>query len=387
MTSENKKQIIIITGTRATYGLWHPIIVEFLKSNVFYPRVLATGMHTLTKYGYTLDEIRKDNIPIAAVVPVEENDDMLECFMKEVGGIRNYCLHNRVDAIGVLGDRDEELAGAIVGGHMKIPIFHIAGGDVTGPVIDEPIRHSVTHFSHLHFTACQTSYQRVLRLGEEEWRIFNVGAPGLAGLFEKNYSARSELAKKYALNPHLSWLLVVHHPTPLDTVSFLGQVRPLFQFLGSFDAEKIVIYPNSDTGSNVFVQEIEQYRGLKGFHIIKSLNRDDYLAFMKNTNVLMGNSSSGIVESTVFKTPTVNIGKRQGNRDRGSNVINCDYDSVSIKEATEKARSDEFIQLCRVAQSPYGDGKTATNIVRILEKNIDHPDLLVKKIFHDTNRV
>ncbi|HEY4475055.1 MAG TPA: UDP-N-acetylglucosamine 2-epimerase [Candidatus Paceibacterota bacterium] len=385
MKTQKDKQVLIITGTRATYGLWRPIIQEFVQHPRFELKVLATGMHTVKKFGYTQNEIVNDGF-FTVIIPVKESDDMLQCLTKEISGIRDYCLKNQVDVIGVLGDRDEELAGAIVGAHLKIPIFHIAGGDVTGPVIDEPIRHSVTHFSHIHFPTCQSGYERILMLGEEEWRVFNVGAPGLAGLAEKEYLTRRELADKYGINPEEKWFLVIHHPTPLDSISFVDQIIPLLEVMSHERGEKIVIYPNSDTGSNVFLEEIEFYRNVPDFHLFKSLNRDDYLAFMKNADVMIGNSSSGIVESTVFHTPTVNVGNRQGDRERGVNVLSCNYGAESVNWAVRTAISEKFRQLCETAISPYGDGKMASRVVEILDRYIDDPNLLVKKIFADNKK-
>src|SRR3989344_378118 len=223
-----KKNVLIVTGTRAEYGLLKPVMRALLKSKKFSPKFLVTGMHTLKKFGLTLNEIKKDRMPIAAVVPVGEKDSMLEILAKEIRGISNYCEKNkaksrtelrsgaRVDLIFVLGDIAPALAGAIVGTHLKIPVAHINGGDVSGAGPDEFIRHAITKFSHIHFTSYAPNAKRVLALGEERWRVFNVGATGLDGLSKIKYSSKKELAKKINLDPNKKWFFVVHHPAPLD---------------------------------------------------------------------------------------------------------------------------------------------------------------------------
>lgn len=376
--ANSKKIILVITGSRSTYGLYRPIISKMLKSEIIAPRVLVTGMHTLKKYGYTLNEIRADKFPIVSVVKINPADDMLTTLTKEILGIRAYCLGNKVDTIMVLGDTDHMFAGAIVGGHLNIPVIHIAGGDITGRVVDETIRHSITKFSHLHFTSTKSSYLRVLRLGEDKWRVFNVGAPGLVGLKDLNYLSRHELASKYGINPEKKWILVLQHPTPLDDEPILKQIRPLLQAVSSSDGEKILIYPNSDSGSDIFVKEILKHRNKNDFHLFESLPRLEYLSFFKVADLLIGNSSSGIVESAYFYLPTINVGNRQGNRERGRNVIDCGYDLESIKKAMEEAVSAGFMKLCKKTESPYGDGTMAEKTVKIIEKQIGNPRLLIK---------
>jgi len=373
------KNILIITGTRADYGLLKPIIYVMEKSKKFRFKLLVTGAHTLKKFGSTFKEIEKDKFPVAATVKISEKDDMLQCLCKEIEGIRSYCIKNKPHLVLVHGDRDEAFAGAIVAGHLKIPIAHISGGDITGPFgVDEAIRHSITKFSHLHFTINKKSYGRILKLGEERRRVFNVGALALDNLSKIKFLNKTELAEQFDLNADKKWFLVVHHPTPLEDISFVSQIRPLLKTVSAHNAEKIIIYPNSDTGSKVFVQEIEKYKHDKNFHIYKNLPRIQYLNFLKNVDLFIGNSSSGIGESTFFHLPTINVGSRQGARDRGTNIINCGYASKDIKKSIEKAGARSFLEKCRKAESIYSSRNSATKIVKILEKEIKRPDLFFK---------
>ncbi|MFH1326443.1 MAG: UDP-N-acetylglucosamine 2-epimerase [Candidatus Falkowbacteria bacterium] len=378
--SKKFKKILVITGTRAEYGLLKSTIDEIIKSKKLELKLLATGIHTLKKYGLTLNEIKKDKIPISCIVKVSDHDDMLTSLAKEIAGINKYCLKEKPDLIVVLGDRDEPFAGAIVGGHLKIPVAHIHGGDVTGYVVDEYIRHSITKFSHLHFTATQKSYQRVLKLGEENWRVHNVGGPGIDNIKKRKKLDKKALGKKYGLDINKKWFLVVHHPTSLDQLSLIKQVNPLFDVLTErSDIKKIVILPNSDTGSKLFIKTINQFKAKKDFYIHPNLTRDDYLNFLANVDLLIGNSSSGILESGYFKLPTVNIGNRQKGRECGQNVIHVNCDKDGINKAVDLALSDKFKKACQKTKHPYGYGTAGKEIVKLIAKHIDNKDLFYKK--------
>ena len=375
-----KKKALVITGTRADYGLMRPVIFYLQKSRKLKPAVLATGMHALKKFGYTLNEVKKED-PNVFVVPISGNDDMLKSFVKEVSGIRTYCLKNRPDFILVLGDRDEMLAGAIVGAHLKIPVGHINAGDASGYVVDEYNRHAVTKMASLLFASTEQSRKRLLKMGEEEWRVHKVGPTGLDGLNEIKFLSRKAVAQKFKLNPVKKWFIILMHPAPLDNVGFNNQIKPLLNIIRKYDAEKIVIYPNSDTGGGIFIKEIEKRRGYPDFHIYKNIARGDYLNFLKICDLLLGNSSSGLIESAYFKTSTINIGHRQIGRDRGENVIDCGYNADSIKRAIRRALAPVFLKNRRHWKSPYGRRDAAKEIVKIIERNIDNKNLVFKNYY------
>lgn len=364
-----KKNILVITGTRAEYGLLRPVMQAFLKSRKFTPKFLVTGMHTLRKFGYTYNEIKKDKMPIAAVVPIGEKDDMPEVLAKEIRGISNYCEKNKTDLILVLGDIAPALAGAIVGTHLKIPVAHINGGDISGAGPDEFIRHATTKFSQIHFTSCLPNTKRVLALGEEKWRIFNVGSTWRDEKIK--FASRKELARKFKLGVKKKWLFVVHHPAPLDKIPFPQQIKPLLKTLAGYDAEKLVSYPNADTGSEVFVREIEKLKSKKQFHVFKTLPRHEYLSFLKYVDVLIGNSSSGFIESAYFKIPVVNIGNRQIGRPGSTNIIHSGYSEKEITSAINRSLTPAFRAKAHRAKIIYSSGDASTRIVKILEKHFD----------------
>jgi len=375
-----KKKILIITGSRAEYGLLKPIVVGLMKSKKIKPHLLVTGMHTLKKFGSSINEIIKDKIPIKTVVKISEKDDMLISLTKEMLGIRKCCYSLKPDLILVLGDRDEAFAGAIAGGHLRIPVAHIHGGDVTGFVVDEYIRHSITKFSHLHFVASKKSYNRIIGLGEEGWRVFVCGAPGIDSIRRGHYVSKNSISKKFGFDKNKKWLLIIHHPTPLDQVIFLRQIRPLLECVKNIDAEKIIIYPNSDTGSDIFINEINKCEKNKNFHIYKNLPKNDFLNIMNRADILLGNSSAGIIESGYFRLPTVNIGNRQKSRERGKNVMDSNYNKNNIGKAITKALTPQFKINCQNMKSPYGDGRASEKIIKILEKYIDNKKLFLKKL-------
>lgn len=374
-----KKIILAVTGTRAEYGLLKSSIDGIRASKKLRLKLLATGMHTQKKFGYTLNDIKKDGVPVDCVVKIGENDSMLASLSKEISGIERYCLRHRPDIILVLGDRDEPFAAAIVGGHLNIPVAHIHGGDVSSGVVDDYIRHSITKFSHLHFTISKHSQARVLQLGEEKWRVFNVGSPGLDNLARFPRQSKKELALSLRLDAGKPWFIVLQHPTPLDSVAMKNQIIPTLQAVRQFDAEKIIIYPNSDTGSDVFIKEIQKLPLKKGFHAHKSLTRNVYLSLLRASAVLAGNSSSGIIESGYFRLPTVNIGKRQQGRECGKNVIHVGYNKKEISKAIAKAQTRAFASICQKSAHPYGSGNAGKKIVSILERLPINAKLLDKK--------
>lgn len=377
-----KRRVLIITGTRADYGLLRPVMRAMRKSRTIAPQWLVTGMHTLKRFGHTVREVKADGFPIGAVVPISERDNMVQAMAKEIAGIGRYLERKRPDLVFVLGDRDEQLTAAIAAGHHRIPVAHIRGGELTGPVVDEYNRHAITKFSHIHFTANGEARRRVVQMGEEPWRVFVVGATEYDEIPAMRLPPKRVLALRLGIPAASPWALVVHHPTPLDPVPSRDQVRPLFAELARRrDLAKIVIYPNADTGSAVFIREFERYRRQPDFRLFQNLPRREYLAILKAADFTIGNSSSGIVDVGYFKTPTVQVGDRQRGRERGANVIACRYDGRSIATAIRRVSSPAFRAVCRRARNPYGEGNASAEITRITEQFLSRREFLDKRFF------
>lgn len=378
--SNSKKTVLVVTGTRAEYGLLRPVMREIQKSKKLRLQVLATGMHTLKSRGNTQDEIKKEGFPLVCVVPISEKDSMLDALSKEIKGISDYVTSHRPDLILVLGDRDEPFAAAIVGGHLGIPVAHLNGGDKTGMVVDEYIRHAITKFSHLHAPISHKSARRVKWLGEEAWRISMTGGSGLDELREFKTLSKSALAKKYKLSEKEPWYFILYHPAALDPVPPLKQIQPFMRAVSKLKGVKIVSSPNADTGADTFFAEIWKYEKKPDFHIFPHIPRIDLVGMLKNSKALIGNSSMGIIDASFLRTPTVNVGSRQAGREQGGNVVNATYDEKSIEVAIKKVLSPAFQAKVKKGKSPYGDGRAAGRIVRHIEKNIGRPNLFHKKL-------
>ncbi|MEK7144838.1 MAG: UDP-N-acetylglucosamine 2-epimerase [Patescibacteria group bacterium] len=380
MRSRKKKKVLVITGTRAEYGLLRPVIREIRKSKVLTLRLLVTGMHTQKKYGKTIDLIKKDHIPISSVVPIGQNDSMLMALSKEIVGIEKYCLKERPDVLLVDADRGEGFAGALVAGHLCIPLAHMGGGDTSGFGVDEPIRHSITKFAHVHFPISVESAKRIQRLGEEAWRIHMVGTTAFEEALSTRLPDRKQLAKRLRLDANLPWILFTQHPTPLDSTPVSQQIVPSLKALKNVRAEKILIYPNSDTGADIVIRSIEALRGERQVHIYASFPRNVYLALLKESDIVVGNSSSGIVEAGFFHKPVVDIGNRQKGREHGRNVIHVPYDEQKISRAITTGLSGAFKKTYKSMTHPYGGGTASRKIVRILENLRLDEKLMYKQI-------
>lgn len=365
------KNILVISGTRAEFGLLKSTIDKLLLSKLLQPKLLVTGMHTLKKYGETINEIKKSNIIINHIVQITEHGEMLDWLSEEIIGIKNYCKNNKINCILVLGDRDEPFAGAIVGSHLGIPIAHIHGGDISGKNnVDDYIRNAITQLSNFHFAATKESSKRIINIRGDK-NVYIVGAPGIDAINDFSKISKETLAKKMNLSLKKKWIILLMHPVSLEKkVALKRQIQVVLKAIDKINEEIILIYPNSDTGSNTFIYEIEKMRKKSNIHIFKNIKKDIFLNLLTYANLLIGNSSSAIIESTYFHLPVVNIGNRQEGRERSTNIISVEYNSKNILKVIKKALSDEFIKISQNAKQLYGNGKAGKKIVSILEKNI-----------------
>lgn len=375
-----KKKVLVITGTRAEYGYLRPLLREILKSKKLSLRLLVTGMHTLKKHGMTIQDIQKDGMPISAIVPIREHDSMLQSLATEIRGIERFCKKEKPDMMVVIADRDEPFAGAIVAGHLGIPLIHLAGGDATGYVVDEPIRHAISKFAHVHCTWTKKTAQRLHALGEESWRIHITGSTSFDDIRESPIDNHEEVAARLGLDAKVPWLLFVQHPTPLDPVPFQQQIRPSLAALKKAPGQIIVISPNSDTGSGVFMHELKTLQSNSNVKVFPSLPHTTYLSLLKHSAMIIGNSSSGVAEAGFFGTPAVNIGGRQAGREHGENVIHTPYDELKISSAMRRAISPSFQKKAKDTKHPFDRGHASKRITRILESLTINERLLHKRM-------
>jgi UDP-hydrolysing UDP-N-acetyl-D-glucosamine 2-epimerase len=284
----------------------------------------------------------------------------------------------RPDVVLLSGDRGEQLMGAIACSHLGIPVAHIQAGELSGNV-DGIIRHSITKLAHIHFAANEQFADRVRKLGEQEFRIHNCGAPLVDELVQGPFTDEQELRSKYRIPGDRSFILAVQHPVTEEEDDSGRQMKETLTALMEIDWPTVVVYPNADAGSEAIRTELARFRR-PHVSMYRNMPRQDYLGLMKLASVMVGNSSSGIMEAPSFGTPSVNIGRRQIGRPQAENVINVDYHAPAIVEAIRKATSPEFRERAKRSRNPYGDGHASERIVDVLKNiTLDHK-LLFKEM-------
>lgn len=377
------RKILYISGTRADYGLMRQTLLSIKKHPKLKLEIIATGMHLMPKFGKTVSEIKKDKFKIHELEAIYRYDNKLS-MAKFVGEFILALVKNikkiNPDIILLLGDRAEMLAAAIVGAYLMIPVVHIHGGDVTSTV-DEIVRHAITKLSHIHLATTEKSAKRIVKMGEDPWRIHLVGAPGLDSILNERLISEERIAKKYNLDLSKPILLIIQHPVTVEAESSQKQIQETMEAVKEFRYQTFVIYPNADAGGRAMIKILERYRKYPFIQIHQNIPRKDYLSLMKIANVLVGNSSSGIIEAPSFHLPVVNIGTRQEGREKDANIIDVDYDKRQIIGAIKRCIYDtklkERIKKCR---NPYGDGNASERIVKIIHNMPIDKRLLEKRL-------
>lgn len=367
------RRVTVVTGTRAEYGLLKSSMDAITEHDALELTTVATGMHLVSRFGYTVEEIEADGFEVTARVHSELDSDSGLTMAKGLGtaisGLAEVYGAVDPDVVLVLGDRDEAFAGGVAAAHMNVPVAHIHGGDsMTGATIDDSIRHALTKFAHLHFPASELSRERILGLGEEPWRVTVVGAPGLDVIRDGDYTDPETISETYGLSPDEPLVLVVQHPvTTMPDAAGEQMTRTLDAVVGLDSAPQVVVvHPNSDPGSRRMVDVIDRFERSHGIRTFRSLPRRDYLGLMAAADLLVGNSSSGIIEAPSLGLPVVDIGPRQDGRQRAENTVEVDHDTASIRTVVENCLTDERIaDLATSCENPYDYGGTG---VRIAER-------------------
>jgi UDP-N-acetylglucosamine 2-epimerase (non-hydrolysing)/GDP/UDP-N,N'-diacetylbacillosamine 2-epimerase (hydrolysing) len=346
--------------------------------------IVATGMHLSPKHGMTVDDIREDGFTVDREVLMQVDGDSGVAMAKSLGvgvmGLTDAFNDLDPDIVLLLGDRDEALAGALAAAHMNIPVAHVHGGDsMYGAVIDDSIRHAITKFAHIHFPASELSAERIRKMGEEVWRITISGAPGLDDILAGEYADPEIIFDKYDLDPDKPSLLVVQHPVTTQSDRARDQMAATLDAVESFDVQVVLIYPNSDAGGEAIISEIESRSNYSSISTFRSLPRHEYLAIMDVVDVMVGNSSSGIIEAPSFDLPVVDIGPRQEGRERTEETLSVPHNRDKIWEAVQRCLSDEPLQQ-RVIESdnPYDYDGAGEQICQHLA-SIELGDKLIRK--------
>lgn len=378
------RKIGVVTVARSDYWIYWPILKEIQKTPGLELGLFAGGMHLASNFGNTVSFIEKDGFPIVGRVSMLLDSDTPEAISKSMGlGVlgfgQAYSVY-RPDLLLVLGDRFEMLAAGAAALPFKIPLVHIHGGERTEGAIDEAIRHSITKMSHLHFPANEIYAGRLRRMGEQDWRIVVSGAPSLDNLRTFSFEQPDRIVKKFHLRQGKPRVLVTYHPVTLEHENTKEHIESLCLALEALgDADVIFTYPNADTGNRKIVEPIKRFCQ-KHPHAQLVVNLGpDYFNMLRVVDVMVGNSSSGLIETPFFELPVVNIGNRQKGRVRGVNVIDCGYGAGEIKTALKQALTPEFRRSLQGMENPYGNGHAARKIVKRLKDVAINDDLLMKQ--------
>ena len=381
-----KRKICIITGTRAEYGLLYWLMKEVSADPDLQLQIIATGMHLSPEFGLTYQQIEADGFSIDAKVEMLLSSDSPVGIAKSMGlgviGFADALDRLKPHILVVLGDRFEILAAAQAAMVARIPIAHIHGGEITEGAFDEAIRHTITKMAQWHFVAAEPYRKRVIQLGETSDRVFNFGAPGLDHLQRLEWMDRPSLEKSLAIKLDPPVILATYHPATLSQLKPIATINELLTALDEFpEATIIFTYPNADTGSRALIERLDQWVAANKCRarVFVSLGQQRYLSLMREADVIIGNSSSGLTEAPALKKATVNIGDRQKGRLKALSIIDTSEEKASIIAAINKALSEGFRAGLPVTKPLYGSGNVSHQIKDTLKASV----LQTQKSFFD----
>ena len=365
-----KTIVAVITSSRADYSHLFWPLRDLQNHPEIDLRLIAIASHLSPEFGSTVDLIESDGFQIAARVECLLSSDTDVGMAKTIGvgvlSLADILGQMRPDVLLIIADRYEMLAPAATALALRIPIAHIEGGERTEGAIDDAVRNALTKLSHIHFTSTSKARERVIRMGEESWRVHHAGAPSLDHVHRSVLLTREELEVAYCLDLKQPSLIVAYHPVTLlsDT---LEEANSLFQALGQTTDQLLFCFPNADAGSRALISSTESFLQKHGHgRLFVNLPPSHYWSLLRWTDVMIGNSSSGIMESASFGLAAVNIGRRQHGRERPANVLDAAPDVPSILKALKQARSPEFREGLKGLVNPYGDGRSSQRIVDVL---------------------
>lgn len=385
------KTICVVTATRAEWGLLRPLAELIKRDEGFNLLLSVTGTHFRSEFGSTYKEVLADGFSIdervdIIVSPIQNAVDVSNTMARAVTGFAEMFARRTVDLLILLGDRYETLAVSIAALNAKIPIAHLHGGELTEGAIDDSIRHAITKLSYLHFTSCEAYRRRVIQLGEQPDRVYNVGAIGIDNARQMELLSKEEVSSILDFDiKNSKYCVVTFHPETLNNNNVRDQCNQLLWALSAFpDLKFIITKSNADDGGITINEMIDAYaKDHPNVLAVASLGNLKYLSALKHASMVIGNSSSGILEVPYFKIPTVNLGIRQKGRIIAETVINCSIETSEIVDAMKTAMSEEFLQRADSASYPYGDGHAAERIMAALHEWLDNDRIDLKKEFYD----
>lgn len=378
-----RRRILVTLESRATYGYSKNVMLAMRAFPQLEPVTLVTGMHLVPELGNSIELIRCDGFPINATVPMHAADQNRSAWPAALGqAIAGYAKayeNLKPDIVLLSGDRIETFGCCVAAAYMGIPIAHIQAGDKSGH-IDDAARYAIGKLAHIHLASCEDSANRLRRMGEQEFRLFNVGAPQLDNIVGRDYRMESLSIAGRFLDLKNRYILLVQHSVLAEAGEAAEQMQATIEACLQSGLPVYWIYPNSDLGYEEILRVLERHKESKKINVLKNVEREAYLTLLANCAALVGNSSSGILEAPSFKVPVVNIGNRQRGRPQAVNIINCGYTQNEIMNAIHQALTDEkFKEACANAVNPYGDGRSGERICNVLKNVVIDRKLLDKE--------
>ncbi len=381
-----KRNIAVVTGTRADYGILKPVIEAIDANKKLNLGVLITGQHMLKRFGSTCKEVEADGWPIIGKVRLQgENYDLRSQAVSTGRAISKYSqifIDNNTDIVVVLGDRLEQFAAATAAISADKFLAHIHGGDRATGITDDSFRHAITKLSHVHFAASEMSAQRIKRLGEDDFRIYRTGSPAIDGILKNICRDKKVLSEYVDFDIENDFVIVLYHPAGGSEKTEQSRMADILKVMSCKSLHKMVLYPNCDQGSPGVIKAMNSYKGRKGFSIVKHLPRSIYLGLLERSKGLIGNSSGGIIEASIINVDVIDVGSRQSGRERSKSVIHSEYGTDNIEKAAQmmvrrQKRSYKYTD-CDI----YGDGRSGKKIASILTKIKLNDQLKLKTIVY-----
>ncbi len=361
----DRRKILFLTGTRADYGKMKPLMKALDADPAFSVYVFVCGMHLSPLFGSTYEEVLKDkyeNIHVAYGLPQTQDGGV--DLGNTISYLSGYVVHVKPDMIIVHGDRMDALAGAVVGALNNVIVGHIEGGELSG-TIDESIRHAISKFAHVHFVCTNEAKERLIQLGEEEYRINVIGSPDIDIMMSESLPTLDEARKRYDISFERYGILM-YHPVTTEYSMIGEKIKAVVDAIIESEKNYIIIFPNNDLGSEIILNEYNRLNNNTRYRIFPSLRFEHFLTFLKFSDFIIGNSSAGIRESGVYGVPAIDIGTRQSGRysvDESKNIIHVSEDANEIEMAIEQADGH------RTKTLSFGDGNSTERFLRILQDN------------------
>lgn len=377
-------KIALVTATRAEYGILTPLIRKLSEDDDFDLQLIVTGTHLSKKYGNTQSEIENDGFKVFKKIPIlTQTDSAKDISFIMANALQQFALYfhaEKPDCVIILGDRTEMLGISIAAMNAGVPIVHLHGGELTEGAIDDCVRHSITKLSYLHFPSNEIYRKRIIQMGENPRRVFNVGALGVENILNVPLFDRNEICNEVGIPQNMKYVAVTFHPVTMENGCEKAQVNHLITAMEKKNQYfYLITMANADTGGEIINEMLKQYsQSSSNVKLVASLGMQRYLSVVKHAEFVLGNSSSGIIEAPSLGTPTVNIGDRQKGRIMANSIINCKPETDDIIKAIEKAK-----YILHIPSFIYGDGKTSNKIIYILKKIFYEGQPNLRKKFYD----